>query len=103
MRFPLDFDFRDVVDVVVQEGSDCELGTVDLLPFVEIELVDVSLEEELLVFLVWVAFQWLTTKGIVVSLPVLLLLHFLLLLSQSFQSLFLFDLLYPLLVESLLL
>lgn len=41
LRLPLDLDLGEGVDVVVEEGSECELRAVDLLPLAEVELVDV--------------------------------------------------------------
>lgn len=84
MRLPLDLDLADMLDVVVQEGSERELGAVDLLPFVEGKLVDVGLEEKLFVLLVGVGLLGFAAEGIIivgVGLQVLLLLELFLLFS----------------------
>lgn len=86
MGLPLDLDLGDMVDVVIHEGSECELRAVDLLPFVEGKLVDVGLEEKFFVLFVGVGLLGFAAEGIVVVggwLQVLLLLKFFLLFSES--------------------
>lgn len=66
MGLPLDFDLGDMVDVVIHEGSECELRAVDLLPFVEGKLVDVGLKEELFVLFIGVGLLGFAAEGIVI-------------------------------------